>query len=178
MEVDGITRTEAEAEQARRHCRAVFLHNLEEGLPSGLADSYDLVVCAHVLEHIAFPEALLNDIRRRMRAETSRLLVALPNAVTYKTRLHFLLGRFEYAEAGIMDYTHLRWYTLKTGRQLLERHGFLVERAFVDGDIPFGRLFNLFPKSVVDGLTRMLHLLAPGLFGHELVYTAIVGEGA
>lgn len=178
MEVDGITLTEVEAEQARRHCRAVFLHNLEEGLPSELADAYDLVVCAHVLEHIAFPDVLLNDIRRIMQKGTARLLVALPNAVAYKTRLHFLLGRFEYADAGIMDYTHLRWYTLKTGKKLLEQHGFFVEQAFVGGDIPCGRLFNFFPKSVIGGLTHILHLLAPGLFGQELVYVARVESRA
>ena len=62
--VDGITLSESEANEARKICRQVYLHNLEAGLPIAIQDHYDLIICSHVLEHICFPSKLLEEIRQ------------------------------------------------------------------------------------------------------------------
>src|SRR4051812_34268990 len=61
--VDGVTLSEGEAEDARRVCRQVWVHNLETGLPTDATGPYDCCICSHVLEHICFPEALLAGVR-------------------------------------------------------------------------------------------------------------------
>ena len=61
--VDGITFSDEEVKLASKYCRTVFKHNLETGLPEETDSSYDVVLCSHMLEHIAYPEKLLSDIR-------------------------------------------------------------------------------------------------------------------
>src|SRR5213075_1953995 len=51
--VDGITLSTLEAEEARKVCRAVYIFDLEKGLPDDvMRNHYDAVICSHVLEHI------------------------------------------------------------------------------------------------------------------------------
>lgn len=171
--VDGITLSEAEAIQAKEYYRDVQIFNLESGLPELLKNrNYDCVICSHVIEHIAYPEKLLQDINITLSSE-GVLIVALPNLLHYKSRLKLLLGQFNYEESGVWDYTHLRWYTFKTGRQLLEKNKFQVLKAWVDGELPFGRL----TKRVLSEKTRiyiykLLTKLSKGLFGGQLLYIA------
>ena len=169
--VDGVTLSPREAEQARPHCRAVYAHDLEFGLPKLSPEPYDTVICSHVLEHICYPRALFRDIHAHL-APSGVLIVALPNLLVWKSRLSLLMGRFEYAESGLMDDGHFRWYSFASGRRLLERHGFVVTEASVDGGLPLGRLRRHLPKAAYGWADRIACRLAPGLFGVQLLYVA------
>ena len=97
------------------------------------ADSVDLVVLSHVLEHFAQPEWVLGQCRRWLRPG-GHALVALPNlrhAVVIKQLL--VEGEFRYADAGILDRTHLRFYTRRSALRLLADQGFQVLQ--VKGDV-------------------------------------------
>jgi methionine biosynthesis protein MetW len=140
-QVDGITISEEEKRSAVEHCREVFIHNLENGLPqSVLGRKYDYVICSHVLEHIVYPKSLLKDIGGILKPG-GRLIIALPNLMHYKSRLKLLAGNFEYKQAGIWDYTHVKWYTFKTAQQLLRETGFKIKTAEVTGELPFNSFF-------------------------------------
>lgn len=170
LAVDGVTLSPTEAEAARPYCRAVALHNLESGLPGELRGPYDSVLCSHIIEHICFPSALLEDIRARL-APGGRLVAAIPNLLFWKNRLSLIAGRFDYAQGGIMDETHFRWYTLSTMCALLRKHGFEIEHGYGSGGLPLGPL-----RIPLCGLARHLDLAAcrvlPGLFGWQLVVVA------
>lgn len=89
--VDGITLSESEAKTATNWCRNVVVADLEHGLPNLQADDhpYDAVLCSHVLEHLRWPQELLQQIRPRLSSQppgTAQLVVALPNIMFYKTR--------------------------------------------------------------------------------------------
>jgi 2-polyprenyl-3-methyl-5-hydroxy-6-metoxy-1,4-benzoquinol methylase len=88
---------------------------------------FDAVVCADVLEHLPRPDALLARIREWLRPG-GVLLVSLPNVANVTVRGALLLGRFPYAEKGILDRTHLRFYTRASARRLLEDGGFRIRR--------------------------------------------------
>ena len=171
--VDGITLTESEAAEAGKYCRKVFVHDIENGLPPGLEEKYDTVICSHVLEHLRFPQKVLADIRQRLK-NSSQLIVALPNIMVYKYRLKLLLGKFEYEEGGVMDDTHFRWYTFKSGKKLLEDNGFSVIKAWVDGGVPFGRISKFLNPVTQKGIKKILFSISPGFFGGELLYQAKV----
>ncbi len=173
VKVDGITLSPDEAGRAAGHCRSVYVNDLEHGLPEDVDNKYDAVLCSHVLEHIRYPEPLLIDVRRRLKPD-GRLVIAVPNLLHYRTRVQLMLGRFEYAEGGIMDSTHFRWYTLETMGRLLASRGFAVERAYGDGNAPLGALRRLAPGVCqrIDGFAAR-HL--PGLFGWQLVFVACLG---
>ena len=101
-----------------------------DALSAGAWDApFDVVVCGDVLEHLPRPEALLGRIREWL-APGGTLLVSLPNVANVTVRAALLLGQFPYADRGILDRTHLRFYTRRSARRLLEDAGFRVERVF------------------------------------------------
>ena len=96
---------------------------------------------ADVAEHIGRSEALLADLRRYLK-EDGKLIVSLPNIALWVYRLSLLAGRFEYTDRGIMDKSHVRFYTLVTARDLLGGAGFnIVRERFAP--IPFQLLITL-----------------------------------
>jgi SAM-dependent methyltransferase len=169
--VDGITLSEDERRFAEKWCRRVYLHDCESGLPH-IEAKYDCVICSHVLEHIAAPDLLLKSISQSLSAK-GVLIVALPNLLNYKNRWHLLRGRFDYEEGGIMDYTHVRWYTFESAKRLLERHGFNVDHASASGAFPLPvirRLLGLSGQHI--WLDRLACHYWPGLFGWQLLFVA------
>ena len=169
--VDGITVSPEEARLASACCRKVWIHDLELGIPESLNGPYDLCICSHVIEHIRNPTPLLQGIRRVL-APQGILLVALPNLLQYRYRLALCRGRFEYESGGILDSTHVRWYTWDSGKRLLETHGFLVEKRIADGNIPLPKLRAIFPRSLVRSLDKFALKQFPGLFGYQHLFLA------
>ena len=104
-------------------------------LPDG---RFDCVVMNDVLEHLADPSALLREARRVL-APGGALVASLPN-VRYFFNVWDLVvrGRWDYVDEGILDRTHLRFYTRSSLRRLLEEEGFIVTRQ--EGINPTGSL--------------------------------------
>jgi SAM-dependent methyltransferase len=169
--IDGITLSEQEAKNALSYLSSVYIHNLENGLPKQITKQYDAVICSHVLEHIAYSEKLLQDIKDRLNPK-GVLIVALPNIMGYRPRLRLLMGNFDYEEAGIWDNTHLRWYTFESGKKMLENNGFYVVKADVTGDIPFGTIFKFISFDFRQKIFRLLTKISKGFFGGQLLYVA------
>ena len=170
--IDGVTLSEGEAIRAREICNEVFVHNLEEGLPLGTQAPYDTVLASHVLEHLCFPEKLLRDVAEQL-TPGGTLIVALPNLMNFKFRIPLILGRFEYQDGGIMDNTHFRWYTFKSGRLLLEAHGFRVIRAYASGHFPMPFIRRLVPSAIQRWIDHAATSFSPGFFGLQLIYVAV-----
>jgi methionine biosynthesis protein MetW len=118
---------------------SAFQFDLSSGdIDSLLADqaTFDAVVAMDVLEHLARPQDLLAGLHRLMDLH-GRLIVTGPNVAYWHTRWNLILGRWNYAEGGIMDETHLRWFTRATWRKLLEESGFeIVVDQVVDSLLP------------------------------------------
>ncbi len=171
--VDGVTISESELKIAEGYLRKACLHNLENGLPDTLKkETYDAVICSHVLEHICYPDQLLKDIWDVL-ALGGILVVALPNLMHYKSRLELIKGNFNYQEAGLWDYTHFRWYTFKTGKELLEKNNFKLLTADVSGRPPFASILSkVLTTSMEQSLFSVLKKISPGFFGYQLIYSA------
>lgn len=85
------------------------------------ADSFDLILCLDVLEHLVDPWATLNKIRSLLRPG-GRIISSLPNVRHHSVVLPLLLrGRWEYQEAGIMDRTHLRFFSRDAMAAMMRR---------------------------------------------------------
>lgn len=170
--VDGITISQSELAEASKVLRNGYIFNLEEGLPSEIpADEYDYIICSHVLEHIAYPEKLLADIKRVLKNE-GNFIVALPNVFYYKYRWQLLKGEFKVADAGIWDYTHLRWYSFNSAKQMLLKSGFAIDVATVTGELPFSSILKyVLPRSIRGMLYNVLTTISKGFFGYQLLYS-------
>ena len=167
--VTGITLSESERRLAAEHCERVFVADLEEPLPNAIGDGYDAVVLSHVLEHLVAPERLLGRVKGLLSSR-GVVIVALPNVLFYPIRLRATFGRFEYTPDGIMDSTHVRFYTFESGLTLLRENGFEVVESLAEGGFPMGRLRRLLPASVTARIDRGACRLAPGLFGRQSLY--------
>jgi 2-polyprenyl-3-methyl-5-hydroxy-6-metoxy-1,4-benzoquinol methylase len=168
--VDGISISSEELQLADPFLRKGYLYNLENGLPPEIKfDCYDCVICSHVIEHIAYPERLLNDIKNVLK-ENGFLIIALPNLFHYKSRIQLMKGNFFYTEAGIWDYTHLRWFSFRSAYKMLSEY-FIFEVATVTGELPFNRFFRIiFPEKFSKLLYSYLIKMSKGLFGYQLLF--------
>lgn len=169
--VVGLTLSRAEQHAASAWCERVEVADLEQPLPLSVGSGFDLVLLSHVLEHLADPATLLRSLKAVL-APGGLIAVALPNPLFYPYRLRALRGHFDYETSGIMDETHLRFYTFLSGAELLRRHGYRVLLQQGEGAFPLWKLRGLFPAA----LTRWIDACAvgwfPGLFGRQSLYLA------
>jgi len=85
----------------------------------------DAIVLADVPEHLRDAPALLKLVRQSL-ADDGHIFVSVPNIANITVRVGLLFGVFEYRERGILDNTHLRFYTMRTIRREIENAGFRI----------------------------------------------------
>ncbi|HVT03555.1 MAG TPA: class I SAM-dependent methyltransferase [Thermoanaerobaculia bacterium] len=90
-----------------------------------LPKNSDVIVMADVLEHLRNPSAVLNVVREALDANGT-LFLSVPNIANITIRIGLLFGTFTYRDRGILDHTHLRFYTRRTILEELRRAGFHV----------------------------------------------------
>jgi len=88
---------------------------------------FDTIIFADVLEHLPWPGAVLRSYLEFLQSDGT-FLISLPNIGLWSARLAHLVGRFDYQETGILDHTHLRFFTRRAALQLLDAAGLEVER--------------------------------------------------
>lgn len=100
------------ASQAARFCERVIVGDLDTlDLDEELGeDRFDVILAADVLEHLKDPLKTLRDLRAFLRPE-GYFVVSLPNVAHASVRLALLEGRFDYRDLGLLDRTHLRFFT-------------------------------------------------------------------
>jgi 2-polyprenyl-3-methyl-5-hydroxy-6-metoxy-1,4-benzoquinol methylase len=102
---------------------AVVITDLER--VKSLPQRVDAIVLADVLEHLRNPARALALVREAV-APDGFVFISVPNIANITVRLGLLFGIFEYHDRGILDHTHLRFYTLRTIRREIERAGFRI----------------------------------------------------
>lgn len=123
-QVTALERDEAQAAVARGKCREVVVVDLEREAPP-LEGSFDAVVYGDVLEHLSDPLAVMRRLHPLL-APGATVIVSVPNVAHLWIRLSLLVGRFEYGDRGILDGTHLRFFTRRTFLDLLAGAGLEV----------------------------------------------------
>lgn len=81
-------------------------------------ETYDSILCLHVLEHLTNPWEFLSRIHSHL-TPNGKLIIALPNISNAVNRFNILFGDFDYTKDGVMDQTHLRFFNRKTAEQLI-----------------------------------------------------------
>ena len=123
-----VTCIEGSAELAAlgtSHCREMIVADLDKPLPS-LNGNFDMIVYGDILEHLRNPLEVFKGFNRYLRPN-GKVIVSVPNFAHLWVRLNLLLGRFEYADRGLLDRTHLRFFTLRSFWDFLREAGLEVE---------------------------------------------------
>jgi len=102
---------------AQSRCHKVICVDLEGPLPQ-LEGQFDVIVYGDILEHLKNPLDFIRVFNQYL-APKGKVIVSVPNIAHLFVRLSLLVGRFEYMERGILDRTHLRFFTLASFRQFL-----------------------------------------------------------
>jgi 2-polyprenyl-3-methyl-5-hydroxy-6-metoxy-1,4-benzoquinol methylase len=130
---------------------------------------FDAILLLDVLEHLQRPENLLRECLPLLRPD-GLLLISVPNIANITVRLMLLMGRFEYAERGLLDRTHLRFFTRRSARRLLTENGYEILRqkmTVIPLDLAIGvssdHALIRFLQRVLAGMTVLL----PGLLGYQ-----------
>jgi 2-polyprenyl-3-methyl-5-hydroxy-6-metoxy-1,4-benzoquinol methylase len=157
--------------------------DLDLGLASEVGSVYDVVIAADVLEHVRRPDALLGEIEGCL-APDGTLIASIPNFAHWYPRLRVVTGRFDYDRRGILDRTHLRFFTRRSFDRLAHEAGFKVMRCEAVG-IPFEVVRRgSAPESEAEGgrrktpsfvralaaLNRWTASKWPSLFAYQYVY--------
>lgn len=119
---------EAIAQAAKRNIDLALAANVEtDDLPFS-AGEFDVIILADVLEHLVDPWETLKKITAYLK-DDGHVLVSIPNIRHYRVvRDLVLYGKWEYQEDGILDNTHLRFFTLKETKKLMESAGLIISR--------------------------------------------------
>jgi 2-polyprenyl-3-methyl-5-hydroxy-6-metoxy-1,4-benzoquinol methylase len=160
VEVDPIA-----AERARAYCQAVYVLDLNApdwfaGFPE---KGFDIILLGDVLEHLVMPGATLQQLREVL-APDGALVISLPNVVHWVTRMKILFGQFDYEPWGTLDHTHLRFFTMKTARALIEGAGYRITR--------FHPVFGGRMAGHARPVWQWLAHFAPGLFAYQMLFEA------
>ena len=120
-----------------------FYEDVSGKIPNGY---FDLVVCNDVIEHMADPIAFLQNIKLKLRPG-GKLIASIPN-VRHVTVLYNLLfhGEFDYEKSGIMDYTHLHFFTPKSFSKMAQKCGWRIDLLEPLTIAPFKPIKNLILK--------------------------------
>jgi methionine biosynthesis protein MetW len=119
---EGIEPSKARAKMAKS--KGLSIHNmyLDETTIHEF-DTFDVIVLADVIEHLEAPHRLLGLVSEIMHSK-SFVIVSVPNIAHWSIRINLLAGHFQYTETGILDSTHLRWFTVQTLIEYLRSTGF------------------------------------------------------
>jgi 2-polyprenyl-3-methyl-5-hydroxy-6-metoxy-1,4-benzoquinol methylase len=125
--VVGVEMDPVAAEHARPHADQVVVGDLVTlDLAAELGEGrFDVLVFGDVLEHLPDPLAALRTTRSLLRPG-GHIVLSVPNVAHGDVRLALLAGRFPYADLGLLDSTHLRFFTWDTLRTLLRDAGFVA----------------------------------------------------
>jgi 2-polyprenyl-3-methyl-5-hydroxy-6-metoxy-1,4-benzoquinol methylase len=169
--VDGVEIDSEAAALASPYCKNVYVGDLDE-IDRIVADAeYDMVIAADVLEHLKDPEFVLSKLKKYLK-RGGFLVVSLPNTANLYVRLNLLWGRFPYYRKGLLDRTHLHFFTLKTAETMLWKTGWRVDEKAVSA-IPLPVVFPFVLKApfrwglrVFHGMTRAMK----GLLAYQGIF--------
>ena len=172
-EVVGIELDPALAAAAAPHCARMRVGDVEAMDLSDLG-TFDMIVCADVLEHLRDPQAQLRRLVELLKPGGT-VVASLPNVALWLWRYKLLFGKFDYEAKGPMDETHLRFFTRATAEKLLKRAGLEVVDARPT-PIPLPVISPSFGPgrklAFVHALNAAFTRLRPTLLGYQFVFAA------
>lgn len=145
--VDVVEKSKEALKKIPKKVRKTVEYSIEdEKIEKLLFKDYNFIILADVLEHLVDPEKTLK-ILSKIASKNTKLLISLPNISSWIMRKQlFFKGDFEYQESGVLDKTHLHFYTVETAPKLLSENGWEVKKIIgTIARLPFEESLNKLP---------------------------------
>jgi len=191
--VTGIESSAEAVNVARTRIARVVQRDLQDfdGVAGELGETkFDAIIFADVLEHLAWPIGVLKKYLALLKPNGT-VIVSLPNVGLWSVRLQHLAGKFEYEETGVLDHTHLRFFTRRSALRMLDAAGLKpLRRTYNPGLVrPFVPLVKRMlgggePGSILESKPYKLYLktvhpiesvfarLWPGMLAFQMIFEA------
>jgi len=152
-----------------------IMADLDQGLPPEFPTEIDIVVCADVLEHVRDPEELLRELATRL-GRGGVVVASIPNFGHWYPRLRTILGLFDYDSRGILDNTHVRFFTRRSFERTALAAGYTVNRISYTG-LPLEIILRGGNSKKVPSFLRPIQIIdtflikvRPQLFAYQMLY--------
>jgi len=149
--------------------------DLNQGIPPEVGSQFDVVLAADVIEHLVDPAKFLNEVKSVLSPDGVAIF-CVPNVAHWYPRFRMTFGLFDYDQRGILDQTHLRFFTRRSANRLVKRQGYTVRRLQ-----PVGLPLDALGVSSVKGkwlrlLDHVLLALWPTMFGYQFIIEASLSD--
>ncbi len=169
--IDGVDKAPIYLDTSKNYYDNVYYLPIEE---FKVDKKYDLIILLDVLEHLENPWEILNSLRTNFLSPSGYVVISIPNVAHWTVRLKLLRGYFKYSKTGILDKTHLRFFTLGTYFDLIKAGGLeivsLGYTSFLKGfpeyqQFPFSLVPGQYKKNLVDKLIQW----KPSIFAVQFI---------
>jgi len=164
--VYGVEKRKNEAEIAKKKLTDVLIADIEQEatveniLKFVRYEKFDVILATSVIEHLK-DQALFIENCKKLLKPKGIIIASTPNIAHWTIRLSLLKGDFDYTEYGILDNTHLHFFTIKTFSQLFEKNKFAIKELLIDS------VGGGYPR-----LSRLLAKLFPAIFAYQILIVA------
>lgn len=126
VEVYGVEINPEYAQRAEKYLDGVVCGDVEEIDLGAINKKFDCIIYADILEHLQDPWTTLRK-HKVVLSQEGVIVLSIPNVQFIAVILSLLFGNWNYKEVGILDKTHLRFFTKKTIKRLLHDTGFEIQ---------------------------------------------------
>jgi 2-polyprenyl-3-methyl-5-hydroxy-6-metoxy-1,4-benzoquinol methylase len=153
-EIFGVEIDSKAAEQAKPFYKEVIVGDVEEDILSFNKGFFDCILYGDVLEHLVNPWRVLTN-HKEILSDNGVIICSIPNIRFYRVlKSLFFKGRWDYTPLGILDRTHLRFFTLKTIEDMFRETGFEMRKVI---KMKSGsKAMKLINRLVLDSLVDLL----------------------
>ncbi|NCN87488.1 MAG: class I SAM-dependent methyltransferase [Candidatus Pacebacteria bacterium] len=163
--VAGLDLREDELKIAKKNLDYTFKANIEDESSVKLIlnktkNKFDVILSTSLIEHTAQPDLVIKNMKKLVKPN-GKIIMSTPNIAHWTTRLEILKGNFNYTDYGIMDETHLHFFTQKNFRELFVKNNLTIVKQRIDAE--------------GGGLPRLSLALAPffpNLFAYQILLVA------
>ena len=175
--VTAIERDPVLAAAGAAFCEEMLVADLDQEIPE-TEGPFDAIVYADLLEHLRDPLRVLTGLNRNL-SPTGQVIVSVPNVAHLWIRVLLLFGRFDRTDRGILDQTHLHFYTERSLSKLLLEAGLTPLRRTVTP----APLYQAVPGRLqgswlppINAVHARLAQLQPRLLGYQFVIMARLAD--
>ncbi len=159
----GIEMNPIAANKARKYLEDIFINDVKDIDKLNLKKHFfDYILLLDVIEHISEIDPIIDALKKYL-SKNGRLIISTPNIAHISVRLGLFKGQFNYTQTGILDRTHVHFYTRQTLLELLKKHRYGVELLDYSADfgtIPkMGRFLRHVPKIIQFYITKLFPTL-------------------